>query len=554
MKLHSLYTKQLLFLVLIFTGTSLYAHKNDSTSRNETTDIMYQEKGSIVFSEEQLLKPPKARKPLKAYKLTNKSNLFLTVSLKKPLAESLRDLAPSLAVDSLVKIGNYQFSFFVDGRLIYKTELLPGAPSPQQQQTETLWSRPLIDNQRESGLWTLSAWNRFLYNGGDSALTDGYHLLKIEIRPYIKTAVLSEGDVIAAGQLSMRVERKVIPDPSGVILSGLKPYDGFPVSTDVFDKNKIKMLKANIDAAVFKRITSVVIIKNGKIMVEEYFNGASRESLHDVRSVGKSLASSLMGMAINDGHLRSENQLLKDFYDIQTYAHYSAAKASVSLKELLTMSSRFDGDDEDPHSPGNEENMYPTDDWKKFTLDLPLDTLKYQGQWHYFTAGVMLLGCILDQALPNGLERYAAEHLFRPLQITDYQWQYTPQRRVSMAGGIRMKALDLAKFGQLYKNKGKWKGLQLIPETWVEKTFTKHLPITGRKNEYYGYLFWNKTFPGRHKPYETYYCTGNGGNKIFIFKDEPLVVVITAQAYGQAYAHPQVDKIMEEFIIPAVTE
>lgn len=218
------------------------------------------------------------------------------------------------------------------------------------------------------------------------------------------------------------------------------------------------------------------------------------------------------------------------------------------------MSSEFDGNDDDPNSPGNEENMYPTDDWVKFALDLPMDTLKYKGQWHYFTVGVMLLGSTLNSLVPGGMDSYADTKLFAPLGITNYRWQYTPQHVVSTAGGIRMNALDFAKYGQLYKNGGKWNGTQLIPREWINKTFTKQLPITGRPGEYYGYLFWNKTYHVNGKNYETYYCSGNGGNKIFVFKNQPLVVVITATAYGAGYAHTQADKMMQQYILPAVLQ
>lgn len=489
---------------------------------------------------------------LSQYVFTNKSNLFITVSLIKPLTDFLRPLAPDLSADSLAKIGNYQFSFYIDNQLVYQTNLIPGAPTPAQQKEETYWSRPLIDNQHEGALWSQSAWNRFMYNGGDSALTEGKHELRIELRPYVKTSQLKVGDIMASGQLLMQVNRKPIINIDTVELSPLKPYKEFGISTENIDRERIRELKANIEAGVYKHITSVVVLKRGKILIEEYFNGASRDSLHDVRSVGKSFASTLTGMAIADGYLKSEHETLKKFYDLKAYSHFSKAKGEVSLKNLLTMSSDFDGDDDDPASPGNEENMYPTDDWVKFTLGLPLDTVKYSGQWHYFTAGVMLLGNTLHNLVPGGLDNYAATKLFGPMHITKYQWQYTPQHVVSTAGGIRMNALDLAKFGQLYQNKGSWEGKQLVPKSWIEKTFTKHKAIPGREGEYYGYLFWNKTYRSKGKNYETFYCSGNGGNKIFVFRNEPLVVVITATAYGQAYAHSQADKIMEQFIIPAV--
>ena len=115
-----------------------------------------------------------------------------------------------------------------------------------------------------------------------------------------------------------------------------------------------------------------------------------------------------------------------------------------------------------------------------------------------------------------------------------------------------MSALDFAKYGLLYKNGGQWNGKQVIPTNWVTRSFSKHIALPGRENEFYGYLFWNKTYQVNGKNFETFYATGNGGNKIFVFKDQPLVVVVTATAYNRPYAHPQVDKIMERYILPAV--
>lgn len=491
---------------------------------------------------------------LDQYQLTNKSNLFITVFLGNTMTSYLHQLAPELDTNTLIKAGNYQFSFYIDEKLVYQTNLMPGAPRANEQHTLTVWSKPLIDNQHEGAYWSQSAWNRFMFNGGDQALTEGNHALKIELRPYLQSNTLIVGKVIAAGTLKLSVNRKPKVDLSKIELMAVKPYDGFPVSNASFDKNKIKALKGNVEAGVFKHITSIVVIKDGKLLIEEYFNTANRDSLHDVRSVGKSFASTITGIAINDGFLKSENQTLTEFYDLKAYDHYSNRKANTTLKELLTMTSDFDGNDSDEDSPGNEENMYPTPNWVKFTLDLPVDTMKYKGQWHYFTAGSMLLGSILDKLVPISFENYAEKKLFKPLHISRYEWQYTPQKVASTAGGIRMNAVDFAKYGQLYKNNGLWEGQQVLSKEWIDKTFSKQTPVTGRSDEYYGYLFWNKKYKVQGKEYETFYCTGNGGNKIFVFKDQPLVIVITATAFGTAYAHPQVDRMMEEYILPAVIE
>ncbi|MBN9337768.1 MAG: serine hydrolase, partial [Chryseobacterium sp.] len=268
-------------------------------------------------------------------------------------------------------------------------------------------------------------------------------------------------------------------------------------------------------------------------------------------SVGKSFSSALMGIAIKDGYIKNENQTLKDFYDLKQFKNYSLKKDSVTLKSLLTMSSAFDGNDEDYDSAGNEENMYPTDNWVKFTLDLPMTENKIGKTWHYFTAGVVVTGDILDKSVPKGLKDYADKKLFQPLGITNYKWQFTPQNKPSLAGGLRMRALDFAKFGQLYKNNGTWNGKRILEKNWIQKTFTNYF-ADNKESEGYGYLFWRKVYKVGNKSYESYQSSGNGGNKIIIFKEFPIVIVITAKAYNRPYAHSQVDKIVQEYLLPAV--
>ncbi|HMI04553.1 MAG TPA: serine hydrolase [Pedobacter sp.] len=506
--------------------------------------------GKILFSSKPVSVPDlKGAEFLGAYELTNKSDLFMTFFMGNSMTNYLHHLAPEIDHDTLLRYGNYQASFYVDNQLIYQTNLLPGAPQPWLQDTVTVMSKPLISDK--SSWWSQSMWNRFMMNGGDSVLTDGQHLLKMELRPYINISGLKTGDIIASGQLNMQVHRKVYIDIAKIDLNPVKPYPGLRVSKEHFNVNKIKELIGNVNEGVYKHITSIVVIKNGKLLIEEYFNGSARDSLHDPRSVGKSFASTMIGIAIGDGYLKNEDQTLKEFYELRPLHDYSVEKENASIKDLLTMSSAFDGDDDDGNSPGNEENMYVTPDWVKFTLSLPtIETAK--SKWHYFTAGVIVLGDILNKQVPGGLESYADNKLFKPLSITNYKWAYTPQHVPNTAGSIQMNALDFAKYGQLYKNQGKWNGKQIIPKEWIRKTFTKHKLITGRTGEYYGYLFWNKKYKVAGNEHETFYCAGNGGNKIYVFKDQPLVIVVTATAYGASYAHPQVDKMMENYILPAV--
>lgn len=529
-------------------------HKNIVEPNQVKTDLHQSNIGKIFFTEQRFSYESLNEKNfLKTYKLTNKSNLFFVAYFNNSLTNYKRQLMPTFSADTLFKLGNYQFTLFVDSKLIFQSNLLPGAPQAKNQDVDTYLTRPFIDNIDGQGTWSESFWNRFMLNGGDKVLTDGNHLRKMEIRPYVKTDRIKVGGIIATGELLLEVNRHPKIDIEKIQLNKLSPYKGLEISNLPFDKKKIKYLKGAIDEGVFKKINSIIVLKEGKILIEEYFNGENRNSLHDPRSVGKSFSSTMTGIAIDEGFIKSDTQTLNDFYKLDQFQNFSQSKENATIKDLLTMSSGFDGNDEVDNSIGNEENMYPTQDWVKFTLDLPYqDSLKEN--WHYFTAGVILLGDILNKSVPNGLEKYADDKLFKPLGITNYKWQYTPQNIPNTAGGIQMNALDFAKYGQLYKNFGTWNGQQILNKDWVEKTFTKQKQIIGRDNEYYGYLFWNKTFSANNRNYEAFYCAGNGGNYILIFKNEPLVIVITASAYGQYYAHSQVAEMLTKYILPSVSK
>lgn len=484
---------------------------------------------------------------LTSIELKEKMDLNIRVFLENSLTNYLHFLSPQLSENELVMHGNFQFTFYVDEQQIYVENVHHGAFGTENKNKCVVFRIPLISASNEDS-WGRFLWNRFLMSGGEDAFSGGKHTLKIEIRPYLKINEVIIGQLIAEGQLEIVIPEIEIKEKE-IKIQVVKPHKDWEISTETFDHRKIEELNEKIARNKFKNITSIVVVKNGKLLLEEYFNGARRNSLHDTRSVGKSFASTILGLAIQDRHIESENQLLREFYDLQSFQNYSPQKDSITLKSLLTMSSLFDGSDMIQESPGNEERMYPTENWVKFALDLPIDKSKIGApRWDYFTAGVVVLGDILHKSVPNGLEKYADEKLFRPLGITKYRWEYTPQKVANTAGGIRLRALDYAKYGQLYKNKGIWNGQQVLNEEWLTQSLSPQCTLPAGEN--YGYLFWNKTYMANGKRYEVDYSSGNGGNNIFIFKDQAIVVVLTATAYNTPYAHKQVDQIMQDYILP----
>lgn len=545
--------KTVTILILCFCATLSCKNDEKSIVNQNGGTIQLKYENTILFSKNDSRKS-KAISTSFSKKFTLNADEFLSAhfTLDKPLVQSLQILDPSLSVEELLDKGNFQFSILVDGEIIYVENLNKGAGLPASKTTQLIHTIPLITPE-PIDFWGWFLWLKFMkMGGGRDVLSEGTHTLTIELRPYLKGDKLQVGTLLAKGTIEIDVA-EIPVNKNAIPVQKVAKNSGWTVSKEFFDRSKIEALNTKIAQHRFEEIKGVIVIKNGKLLLEEYFNGSGRDSLHDPRSVGKSIASTMMGIAIEAKYIRSENAELQDFYNLKSYNNYSPAKDAVTLKSLLTMSSGFLGDDSDYDNPGNEEFMYPTDDWVKFALDLPIEKDKVMGKdYEYFTAGAVLLGDIIHRSVPGGLVSYADEKLFAPLNITNYKWEYTPQGVGNTAGGIRLRAIDFAKYGQLYKNKGHWDGKQILTEAWVEKSLSKQVEQPDNKNGFYGYLFWNKIYTVNGKDYEVSFCTGNGGNKIFIFKELPIVVVITSSAYNMPFAHTNVDKMMLEYILPAI--
>ncbi len=486
------------------------------------------------------------------FRLNEDQYLNIHFTLEQPLIHALRQLDSKASESELLKNGNFQFTFLVDGMQIYSQDLHPGAGLPEDKLNKLDYSVPLLYPE-PIDYWGWYLWLRFMkMGGGEDALADGKHQLKVEIRTYLSTDKMVVGDLLATGQIDVNVQE--IPfDPQAVNVQLIADNSGWSISKDSYNKESIKELNTKIVQHRFLDINSIVVVKNGELLIEEYFNGADRETLHNPRSVGKTIASTMMGIAIDEGHLKSENLTLKEFYTLTEFDNYHPLKEEVTLKSLLTMSSNFTGNDDDYESPGNEEYMYPTDNWVKFTLDLPINPEKeIEKTFEYFTAGIVVLGDVIHQSVPGGLVDYTDKKLFGPLGINKRIWQFTPQQVGNTAGGLQLRAVDFAKWGQVYKNKGRWDDQQLISESWVQQSLGHQIIQDQIVNGTYGYLFWNNVYTVNGIEYAYSSCSGNGGNKIYVFKDLPLVIVITASAYGMPFAHRQVDQMMERYILPAV--
>ncbi len=295
---------------------------------------------------------------------------------------------------------------------------------------------------------------------------------------------------------------------------------------------------------------SVLIAKEGKLVFEAYFDGHNLDISHDQRSASKSISSAMIGIAIEDGILADVDQKLYDCIPKEFQYTKDALKSKINFEDLLTMSSGLDVD-----GAASENNYQSSDNWLKTTLEAKM--IHEPGTHaNYGSANPFLLGVSLDQELQSPLELYMEQKLFAPLGITNYIIQTENTATTPyFGGGMYLTPRDMLKFGQLYLDKGKWKGKQIISENWVIASFKKYrrLQDAKDKNEY-GYLWWHKTYTVGEKKVSSIEARGAGGQYICVIPELESVVVITSGNYRNRKLLQQPENMLEKYILPAIVK
>ena len=327
------------------------------------------------------------------------------------------------------------------------------------------------------------------------------------------------------------------------------------------DARRITAMETAISAGHFKKIGSVLVARHGQLVYEKYFDGDAK-TLRDTRSATKTIASLLIGLAIQDKKLSGVDARILSLLPerLRRLQNPDPRKEKITLEDLLTMSSPLECDDWKDASRGNEERMYRTEDWAQFILDLPLrgpmrageplKIPKYGRNFSYCTGGAFLLSEVLGKSTGLRTDRYAAQKLFGPLGIANAKWVFSPLNIPQTGGGLRLASLDLLKIVQLHLDGGKWKGGRIINEEWVKTSITPHAEINDHQE--YGYLWWLQSFKANGRSYPAFFMTGNGGNKILGFPTLDLAVAITSTNYNTRGMHEQTDQLLSEYILAAV--
>ncbi len=366
-----------------------------------------------------------------------------------------------------------------------------------------------------------------------------------------------------------------------VFLAQTEPYkysipetlrDGIKISSlrdEGIDEDKVvagtkALLKGDIP-----NIHSVLIFRHGKLVYENYFTGEdenretgslgvvkhSREGLHDIRSISKSVVALAVLRAHALGKIKNLDQPIAGFFP-EYSSYFVGEKRRITIKHLLTMSSGIEWNEHLPSTdPANSSaRLRASTNRIEFILSQKMAD-KPGTVYNYSGASAQLLAEIVNKSTGMRIDRFTEEFLFKPLGIRNFEWMENSTGYLSAAGGLRLRSRDVAKLGLLVMNRGKWDGRQIIPQDLINDAVTPKIKASedadGWKTNY-GYQMFLVTFPERGKTYSLVEFTGNGGQKALIDRDNDLMVVISAGNYDRSGLKKSSFDILLDIVYPAI--
>lgn len=265
-------------------------------------------------------------------------------------------------------------------------------------------------------------------------------------------------------------------------------------------------------------IDSLMIIRNGYVVLDAYFYPFQKELKHDVASVTKSVTATLIGIALKEGFIKSLDQPISDFFP-EHKAEFEG-KPVITIRHLLSMTSGYDcgykGIEDEIFEMRRQEN------WADFILQLP--QIKSPGsEFSYCSCNTHLLSVILNRATGSNALAFAEQHLFSPLGIKGAAWPADPQGNNLGGGDLRIQPKDMAKIGYLYLNIGMWQNKQILPPNWVAKASTA-VKTEPESKMGYGLGWW--ILPPEYG--NLYAARGRGGQEIIVWPEQQILVITTA--------------------------
>jgi len=284
-----------------------------------------------------------------------------------------------------------------------------------------------------------------------------------------------------------------------------------------------------------------------------------RDDLHELCSATKNVASALLGIAVDKDYIQSIEQKVYDFFpEHADLLLQEPAKGKLTIKHLLTMTSGLTYDDESlPYTnPANDMyRFFTAGDPIRFLLAKPLFT-EPGTVFDYDNCNTNIFGQIIRKAANKRLDVFAREYLFDKIGVTRQEWQTVRNDVVLCSGDLHLRPRDMAKFGQLFLNRGEWNGERIISSGWCDLSTTAYLNPNDFTAEFpwadgYGYHWWQKTFVRPAGKHAAHFGFGWGGQMIMVIPDLSLVIVTTAGNWFEAEKISPLS-IVSDYIIPSV--
>lgn len=334
------------------------------------------------------------------------------------------------------------------------------------------------------------------------------------------------------------------------------------------DEAKITAGTNEILRGVYPNVHSLLIFHKSRLVYENYFTGEdvergvgplglvthTRDTLHDVRSVSKSVVALIVLVAHAQGKIKSLDQPIAHFFP-EYGKHFVGDKTKITIKHVLSMSGGIEWDEKISYAdPKNSEiQMNNSADAVDYVLSQRMSTLP-GSTFNYSGGQTQLLVALIKKATGMDADIFAADHLLAPLGITKYKWVKTKSGDPSGASGLRLRSRDLAKFGLLIMNRGKWNGRQIIPAKLIDQALSESINIE-KADDFrldYGYQIWLPAFPVGDKWVSLIEFNGNGGQIVQIDRANEIMVVATAGNYNKRDTKKSTQVMIEDIVYPAM--
>lgn len=295
-------------------------------------------------------------------------------------------------------------------------------------------------------------------------------------------------------------------------------------------------------------LKAVVVLRDGQLAAQRYYNGNDAQSLHDIRSAGKSVTALLAGIAADRGRLRFDQPAAR------CLPGAGQALAGVRVSDLLSMRSGLDADDENPQSPGNEDRLDEAADPVAFALSAPRREPPGT-RYAYNSLTAYLAGLCVEGATGQPLDAFADAHLFAPLGIAHWRWQRDAGGHAKGQGNLSLRAGDFARIGQMALDDGRWQGREIVRADTLRAILAPRARI-GAVDPYadeYGYMWYRKRLRVGAGEVPVVFASGNGGNKLYLVPSLRMVVAIQSSAYGRGYGQRRSQDILRALLAASPT-